>query len=80
MFKINDKDTKTNFTHCSGDSIFEFEQVNAGWVIIFSRNCRIVKKTFELSFLILGKVIYEETIIVTSNMVFLSPLFRLTKE
>ena len=29
MFKVNNKDTRTYFTHCSSVSIVNFEQVNA---------------------------------------------------
>ena len=50
MFKVNNKDTRTtslksfwclycqlwtNFTHCSGVSIADFEKVNLGWVEAF---------------------------------------------
>ena len=28
---------KTDFTHCSGISIVDFKQVNAGWVTIFAQ-------------------------------------------
>ena len=52
LFKVNNKDTriismvfwclyyyfKTNFTHCSGVSIVEFEQENAGCIIITSQS------------------------------------------
>ena len=31
MFKINNKDTRTNFTPCSIVSIVNFEQINTGW-------------------------------------------------
>ena len=30
LFKANNGSTKTDFTHCSGVSIVDFEQVNAG--------------------------------------------------
>ena len=29
--KVNNKDTRTDSTHCSGASIVYFEQVNTGW-------------------------------------------------
>ena len=52
LFKVNNKDTriismlfwclyyyfKTNLTHCSGVSIVEFEQENAGCIIITSQS------------------------------------------
>ena len=31
MFKVNNKDSKTYFTPCTGISFVNFEQVNAGW-------------------------------------------------
>ena len=42
MLKVNSKDTRTTpvalaslyFTRCSSVSIVNFEQVNAGWVVI----------------------------------------------
>ena len=43
MFKVNNKDTRTttqnHFTPCSSVSIVNYEQVNAGWVLVH-RNVR----------------------------------------
>ena len=33
MFKVNNKDTRTNFTLCSSVSIVNFERAIAGWVV-----------------------------------------------